>query len=224
VKILVADDDRELGEILSFALTRAGFEVVRAMDGEETLEQFATAQPALVLLDYSMPKLDGLEVCRRLRAQSAVPIIMLTVRSAEEEIVRAFELGADDYVTKPFSPKQLIARIKAALRRSGTSATVALSVGGIRLAPERHEAILGGGETIRLTPLEFRLLHILMLNRGQVMSADALVEQVWGHEEHVGDRTLLKGLVRRLRQKVDVDPEKSSLIKTVAGVGYSFVP
>ena len=224
MRILVADDDRELGEILSFALTRAGFEVVRAMDGEEALARFSQTQPALVLLDYSMPKLDGLEVCRRLRAQSSVPIIMLTVRSAEDEIVRAFELGADDYVTKPFSPKQLIARIKAALRRSGGAATAALSVGDIRLVPERQEVTLSDGQSIRLTPLEFRLLHSLMLNRGQVMSADDLVEQVWGHEEHVGDRALLKGLVRRLRQKVDVNPDKASLIKTVAGVGYSFVP
>ncbi|TMC47702.1 MAG: response regulator transcription factor [Chloroflexi bacterium] len=224
MRILVADDDRELGEILSFALTRAGYEVLRAMDGQQALELFAQAQPALVLLDSNMPKLDGLEVCQRLRAQSSVPIIMLTVRNAEEEIVRAFELGADDYVTKPFSPKQLLARIKAALRRSGTPASAALSVGSIRLHPERHEVTLPDGEIARLTPLEFRLLHILMRNRGQVMSADQLVEHVWGHEEHVGDRILLKGLVRRLRQKVDLDPARPSLIKTVAGVGYSFVP
>ena len=123
-----------------------------------------------------------------------------------------------------FSPKQLLARIKAALRRSGTPASAALSVGSIRLHPERHEVTLPDGEIARLTPLEFRLLHILMRNRGQVMSADQLVEHVWGHEEHVGDRILLKGLVRRLRQKVDLDPARPSLIKTVAGVGYSFVP
>ncbi len=223
MKILVADDDRELGEILNLALTRAGFDVVRAMDGEQALELFAQTQPSLVLLDFAMPKLDGLEVCRQLRTQSSVPIIMLTVHNAEEEIVRAFELGADDYITKPFSPKQLIARVKAALRRSGASVSSALTVGDVRLFPERHEVLFGGGETVRLTPLEFRLLHVLMLNRGQVMSTDQLVEQVWGHEEHIGDRTLLKGLVRRLRQKVDVDPDRSSLIKTVAGVGYSFM-
>jgi DNA-binding response OmpR family regulator len=176
------------------------------------------------LLDYTLPKLDGLEVCRRLRVQSSVPIIMLTVRNQEEEIVHAFELGADDYVTKPFSPKQLIARIKAALRRSGVSTPSALSVGGLRLHPERHEVSRSGLGTICLTPLEFRLLYVLVLNRGQVMSADALVAEVWGHAEHVGDRTLLKGLVRRLRQKVDVDPSQPSLIKTVAGVGYTFLP
>ncbi|MCA1553049.1 MAG: response regulator transcription factor, partial [Chloroflexi bacterium] len=121
MKILVADDDRELSEILNFALTRAGFEVMHAADGEEALARFTETQPALVLLDYTMPKLDGLEVCRRLRATSSVPIIMLTVRNTEEQILHAFELGADDYITKPFSPKQLDARIKAALRRSSVS-------------------------------------------------------------------------------------------------------
>ena len=120
--------------------------------------------------------------------------------------------------------QEMLARIKAALRRSGTPASAALSVGSIRLHPERHEVTLPDGEIARLTPLEFRLLHILMRNRGQVMSADQLVEHVWGHEEHVGDRILLKGLIRRLRQKVDLDPARPSLIKTVAGVGYSFVP
>lgn len=224
MKILVADDDRELSELLSFALTRAGFEVVKAADGEQALSVFAETQPALVLLDYTMPKLDGLEVCRRLRAVSTVPIIMLTVRNQEEDIVHAFALGADDYVTKPFSPKQLVARVKAALRRGSHFAPNTLTVGDMQLYPERHEVNRSGIGTIRLTPLEFRLLHTLVLNRGQVMSAQTLVAEVWGYDEPVGDRTLLKGLVRRLRQKVDVDPAQPSLIKTVAGVGYVFLP
>src|SRR5256885_6623507 len=135
MKILVADDDRELSEILGFALVRAGFEVVRAADGEEALRQFDESHPALVILDWSMPKLNGLEVCERLRARSSVPIIMLTVHNQEEEIVRAFELGADDYVTKPFSPKQLVARIHAALRRAGATPPNLPAVGNLQLNP-----------------------------------------------------------------------------------------
>jgi len=222
MKILVADDDRELLDLLGFALQRAGFEIVQASDGEQALARFQEHLPSLVLLDAAMPKLDGLEVCRRLRAQSAVPIIMLTVRNQEEDILRAFDLGADDYVTKPFSPKQLVARIKATLRRSGVCTPNFLSVGNVRLEPERHQVHLPGGEGIRLTPLEFRLLHVLMQNQGRVMGADELVEQVWGYEEDSGDRVLLKGLVARVRKKVDADPSQPSLIKTVPGAGYTF--
>jgi DNA-binding response OmpR family regulator len=222
MKILIADDDRELGEILNFALTRAGFEVVAATDGVQALEMFDAVGPALVLLDWSMPRMDGLEVCRRLRERSTVPIIMLTVRSQEEDVLRAFEAGADDHVAKPFSPKQLIARIRAALRRAGPAASGELSSGNLKLDPIRHALIRPDIGAINLTPLEFRLLHALAQNRDQVMSPDALIEQVWGHDEPDGGRTLLKGLVRRVRQKVDVDPDQPSLIKTVAGVGYLF--
>lgn len=224
MKILVADDDRELSEILRFTLTRAGFGVVSACDGAQALTLFATEQPALVLLDWMMPQVNGLEVCRRLRAQSPVPIIMLTVRNQEEEILQAFDWGADDYITKPFSPRQLVARIRAALRRAGAAAPGALSLGPLRLYPERHEVSRADVGTIRLTPLEYRLLHVLVINHGRVMSVDALVTEVWGHEEHVADRALLKGLVRRLRQKIDMDPTQPSLIKTVSGIGYAFVP
>jgi DNA-binding response OmpR family regulator len=222
MKILIADDDRELGEILNFALTRAGFEVVAATDGVQALEMFEAEQPALVLLDWSMPRMDGLEVCRRLRERSTVPIIMLTVRNQEEDVLRAFEVGADDHVAKPFSPKQLVARVRAALRRAGPPATSELSSGNLKLDPIRHAVIRPDVGAISLTPLEFRLLHVLAQNRDQVMPPDAIIEQVWGHEDPVGGRTLLKGLVRRVRQKVDVDPAQPSLIKTVAGVGYLF--
>lgn len=221
MKILVADDDRELSDILSFALSRAGFAVVTAADGEQALARFRSEQPALVLLDVSMPRLDGFEVCRRLRAESAVPILMLTVRDEEEEILRAFDLGADDYVTKPFSPKQLVARIKAALRRGGADAPVATEAGPLRLDPERHEVSRPGAAAIGLTPLEFRLLQVLVANRGRVVPADELVAQVWECQRHVGDRALLKGLVRRLRQKVEPDPGQPAWIQTVAGIGYT---
>ncbi|MBI4790625.1 MAG: response regulator transcription factor [Chloroflexi bacterium] len=224
MKILVADDDRELIEILAFTLQRAGFEVVRAMDGEQALTQFKAHQPALVLLDGMMPGLDGFQVCERLRAESAVPIIMLTVLEKEEEVLRAFELGADDYVTKPFSPKQLVARVKAALRRNGAHAPSALAIGDLQLDAERHEARRNDGVRIRLTPLEFRLLKILMANCGKVMDVEVLVEQVWGHKDHVGERQLLKGLVRRVREKVETDPSRPEYIKTVAGAGYVFSP
>ena len=222
MKILIADDDRELSEILNFALTRAGFEVVSAADGVQALEMFDSQQPALVLLDWQMPRMDGLDVCRKLRERSSVPIIMLTVRNHEDDVLRAFEAGADDHVAKPFSPKQLVARIRAALRRAGPQAVAELSTGSLRLDPIRHAVIRPDIGTINLTPLEFRLLHVLAQNRDQVMSPEAIVEQVWGHDEPVGGRTLLKGLVRRVRAKVDVDPAQPSLIKTVAGVGYLF--
>jgi DNA-binding response OmpR family regulator len=222
MKILIADDDRELGEILNFALTRAGFEVVAATDGVQALEMFEAEQPALVLLDWSMPGMDGLEVCRRLRERSTVLVIMLTVRNQEEDVLRAFEAGADDHVAKPFSPKQLVARIRAALRRAGPPATGELASGNLKLDQIRHALIRPDVGAISLTPLEFRLLHVLAQNRDQVMSPDAIIEQVWGHDDPVGGRTLLKGLVRRVRQKVDVDPAQPSLIKTVAGVGYLF--
>ena len=222
MKILIADDDRELSEILNFALTRASFEVVSAADGVEALEMFDGEQPALVLLDWSMPRMEGIEVCRRLRERSSVPIIMLTVRNHEDDVLRAFEAGADDHVAKPFSPMQLIARIRAVLRRAGSPTGGELTSGTLRLDPIRHAVIRPDSGAINLTPLEFRLLHVLAQNRDQVMSPDAIVEQVWGHDEPVGGRTLLKGLVRRVRAKVDVDPDQPSLIKTVAGVGYLF--
>ncbi len=224
MKILVADDDRELIEILAFTLQRAGFEVIRASDGEQALTQFQAHHPALVLLDGVMPGLDGFQVCERLRSESSVPIILLTVLNQESEVLRAFDLGADDYITKPFSPKQLVARIKAALRRTGTSVPSAFSVGDLQLNPDRHEVTRAGDSVIRLTPLEFRLLQVLMVNCGKVMDVDVLVEQVWGHKDHVGDRALLKGLVRRVREKVEEDPSQPRLIKTVAGAGYLLSP
>ena len=222
MKILIADDDRELSEILTFALTRAGFEVVSAADGAQAIEMFESEQPALVLLDWEMPRMDGIEVCTRLRERSEVPIIMLTVRNHEDDVLRAFEAGADDHVAKPFSPRQLVARIRAALRRAGPQAPGDLSSGALRLDPIRHAVIRSDSGPINLTPLEFRLLHVLAQNRDQVMSPEALVEQVWGHDEPIGGRALLKGLVRRVRAKVDIDPDQPSLIKTVAGVGYLF--
>jgi DNA-binding response OmpR family regulator len=222
VKVLIVDDDRELSEILVFALTRAGFDVVAATDGVQVLEMFDAVQPALVLLDWTLPRMDGLEVCRRLRERSTVPIIMLTARNHEDDVLRAFEAGADDHIAKPFSPKQLVARIRAALRRAGPAAGGELSSGNLKLDPIRHALIRRDIGAISLTPLEFRLLHVLAQNRDQIMSLDALVEQVWGHDERGGERTLLKGLVRRVRQKVDIDPDQPSLIKTVAGVGYMF--
>ncbi len=222
MKILVADDDRELGEILTFALQRAGFDVVKAEDGEQALRLFGEAEPALVILDYNMPRLDGLEVCRRLRKVSAVPIIMLTVRNSEEDILRAFDSGADDYITKPFSPRQLIARIRAELRRTGAAPSGVITSGTLTLDPVRHDVQRAGAGAVNLTPLEFRLLHVLIQNRNQVLPVEDLVRHVWGHEETSGDRVLLKGLVRRLRLKIDTSDDGPSRIKAVAGVGYAY--
>jgi DNA-binding response OmpR family regulator len=222
VKVLIVDDDGDLSEIIDFALTRAGFDAVAATDGVQALEMFDAVQPALVLLDWTLPRMDGLEVCRRLRERSTVPIIMLTVRNHEDDVLRAFEAGADDHIAKPFSPKQLVARIRAALRRAGPAVGSGLSSGNLKLDPIRHMLIRPDIGAINLTPLEFRLVHALAQNRDQIMSLDALVEAVWGHDVPNDRRTLLKGLVRRVRQKVDIDPDQPSLIRTVAGVGYMF--
>jgi DNA-binding response OmpR family regulator len=220
MKILLVDDDAALAEVTAFALRRAGFLVVHAYDGEQALERWADEQPDLIILDLQLPKKDGLAVCRELRAQSAVPIIMLTVRASDEEIVQGLELGADDYIPKPFSPKQLIARAQAVLRRS--------VVVPQRMSLQASDMVLDTAQQIvhtprgavRLTRLEYRLLHYLLVNQGQVVPTDAILSHVWGYAG-VGDRALLKQLVYRLRQKLEAPDAAHPYIATVPGVGYT---
>ncbi len=179
-------------------------------------------QPDLVLLDINLPKLSGLEVLRRIRAESKTPVIMLTVRAEDEDVVRGLDLGADDYIAKPFSPKTLLARIRAVLRRTTTAMpTGDLAVGPLRLDVDRQEILPSDGAPIHLTPLEFRLLQYLMIHAGQVVDSDSLIQHVWGNDES-GDRMLLKQLVRRLRRKIESDPANPRYIETVPNVGYSF--
>src|SRR5262245_33400234 len=219
MKILVVDDDRVLADVVAFTLRREGFQVVQAHDGQVALERWAEEQPDMLVLDVNLPKLDGFAVCRKIREQSNVPIILLTVRDEEDDIVKGLGMGADDYVTKPFSPRQLVARTQAVLRRTGRLAAPAVrQVGQLLLDPSRREARLEQGEAIPLTPLESRLLDYLMLNAGHILTAEAIIEHVWGAEG--GDRDMLRQLVRRLRSKIEPDPAQPIYIETVAGLGY----
>ena len=223
MKVLVVDDDRDLRELIGFALAQAGFLAVKAADGPSAVRAFDAEGPDLVVLDINMPGASGFQVCEAIRARSRVPIMMLTVRSEEEDLVKALELGADDYLTKPFSPKTLIARIKALLRRAGMESTAApLEAGDIALNLEEHTARIGDGEPVRLTKLELRLLQMLLANAGRTVSSDRLLVHVWGHRNS-GDRQLLKQLVHRLRQKIERDPALPRYLQTAAGAGYKLI-
>lgn len=229
MKILVVEDDLSLSDVLAFSLRRAGYEVVTAFDGLAALQLWESENPDLLVLDLNLPKLDGLAVCRQIRSQAQTPIIILSVRSSDEAVVKGLEYGADDYVVKPFSPTQLVARIKAVARRAGVTETAnVLQVAGLTFDRSRNEVQRRNDEPIRLTPLEARLLERLMLHVGQVLTSDALITAVWGNEG--GDKTMLKQLVYRLRAKIVPDESAASegassaaasLIETIPGVGYS---
>jgi DNA-binding response OmpR family regulator len=222
MKILAADDDRDLRELIGFTLAQAGYLVLKAGDGPSALKTFDEEAPDLVVLDINMPGASGFQVCEAIRKRSRVPVIMLTVRGEEEDLVRALELGADDYLTKPFSPRTLLARIKALMRRAGMENAAPLAVGRITLDIEEHTVRIGSAEPVRLTKLELRLLQMLLANAGHTVSSDRLLIQVWGHRNS-GDRQLLKQLVHRLRQKIESDPALPQLLQTASGAGYKLV-
>jgi DNA-binding response OmpR family regulator len=222
MKILIADDDRDLLALIAFALMQAGYLVVRAADGQTALRAFDAETPDLVVLDINMPGASGFQVCEAIRAKSRVPIMMLTVRGEEEDLVRALELGADDYLNKPFSPRTLLARIKALLRRAGIESSAPLIAGRMVLDPEEHTVTVDQCVPVRLTKLELRLLQMLLANAGRTVNSDRLLVQVWGHRNS-GDRQLLKQLVHRLRQKIEADPANPTLLQTAAGSGYKLV-
>ena len=222
MKILVVEDDLSLSDVLAFTLRRVGYEVITAFDGVAALQLWEAEKPDLVVLDLNLPKLDGLAVCRHIRSQGHTPIIILSVRSGDEDVVKGLELGADDYIVKPFSPNQLVARIRAVSRRAGVVKTSSvLELAGLNFDRSRNEVQGLAGEPVRLTPLEAKLLETLMLNAGRVLTSEALITAVWGAEG--GDRTMLKQLVYRLRAKIDPGEPPSSLIETIPGIGYSFV-
>jgi DNA-binding response OmpR family regulator len=221
MKVLVADDDADLRELIGFTLSQAGYLVLKAPDGATALRSFQEESADLVLLDINMPGLTGFQVCEAIRAASRVPVMMLTVRGEEEDLVRALGLGADDYLTKPFSPRTLLARIKALLRRAGMENTAPLAAGRVRLDLEEHTVQIGSADPVRLTKLELRLLQMLLANAGHAVTSERLLVQVWGHRSG-GDRQLLKQLVHRLRQKIETDPAAPTLLRTAAA-GYKLV-
>jgi DNA-binding response OmpR family regulator len=223
LKILVVDDDLELLGLVAYALRQAGYLVVEASDGAAALAAFEREEPSLVVLDVNLPKLSGLEVCRKIRETSKVPVMMLTVRSAEEDQVQALDLGADDYLTKPFSPRTLLARVRALLRRAGSEKPAPLAAGDFTLDLERQHVVVAGGQAVRLTKLEVRLLQLLLANAGHTLPSERLLSHVWGSRS-AGDRQLLKQLVHRLRQKIETDAADPRYLLTVAGVGYAFRP
>jgi DNA-binding response OmpR family regulator len=222
MKILIADDDRDLLGLIAFTLTQAGYLVVKASDGPSAIHAFKGESPDLAVLDINMPGASGFQVCEAIRAQSRIPIMMLTVRGEEEDLIKSLDLGADDYLTKPFSPRTLLARIKALLRRAGIENAAPVSVGRLLLDAEEHTVKIDGGEPVRLTKLELRLLQMLLANVGRTVSSDRLLVQVWGHRNS-GDRQLLKLLVLRLRHKIEGDPANPQLLQTSAGSGYKLV-
>lgn len=227
MKALIVDDDRVLADVLAFTLRREGFEISMAYDGEEALRRWLSEEPDLIVLDVNMPKLDGFTVCRRIREQTDTPIILLTVRGEEDDVVQGLGLGADDYITKPFSPRQLVARIQAVMRRAGRNAAPATRrTGDLALETSRRELRVIGGEPVTLTALECRLMDYLMLNAGHVVTSEAIIDHVWGAGG--ADRDMLRQLVRRLRSKIaqarqtEVDSleTQAPFVETVPGLGY----
>ena len=222
MKALVVDDDLALADVVSFTLRRAGFEVIVAHDGQAALDRWQAENPDIIILDLNMPKLDGLQVCQRVRAQAETPIIILSVRGDEDDIVRGLQIGADDYIVKPFSPRQLVARTEAVMRRASDrqqSAPAPMKVKDLILDSNRCEVQVGNRQPQRLTKLECKLLETLMINRGQVLTIDMLIDDVWGPVG--GDRSMLKQLVYRLRRKIEIDPSRPVYIATVQGIGYT---
>jgi two-component system, OmpR family, response regulator RegX3 len=222
-KVLVVDDEESLLEAVRYALSREGFDVSVARDGGEAVRRFEADRPDLLVLDLMLPVVNGLDVCRRVRSTSQVPILMLTARDQEVDRVVGLEVGADDYVTKPFSLRELVARVRALLRRAGVAdagESSVLEAAGIRLDPERYEVMVRG-QLVSLPLKEFELLEALLEHRGRVLTRQTLIDRVWGFD-YVGDTKTLDVHVKRLRSRVEEDRHNPKLIVTVRGVGYRF--
>ena len=218
MRILVVDDDTALAEMIGIVLRAEGFDPVFCADGARAFDAFIASQPDLVLLDLMLPGKDGIEVCAEIRAESGVPVIMLTAKSDAADIVRGLESGADDYVVKPFNPKELVARIRTRLRPVSVTTSGNLTVGDLVLDVAGHE-VRRGSTKINLTPLEFELLLALAMKPQQVFTRDMLLEQVWGYH-YKADTRLVNVHVQRLRAKVEEDPDNPRIVMTVRGVGY----
>ncbi|MGO2684293.1 MtrAB system response regulator MtrA [Microbacterium sp.] len=217
-RILVVDDDTALAEMIGIVLRTEGFEPVFCADGAQAVEQWRTQKPDLILLDLMLPGMDGIEICTRIRAESGIPIIMLTARTDTADVVRGLEVGADDYMVKPFNPKELVARIRTRLRPVTAATTEILRIGDLVVDVDAHE-VRRGTTVISLTPLEFQLLVALASKPQQVFSREMLLEQVWGYH-YKADTRLVNVHVQRLRAKVELDPDAPKIVMTVRGVGY----
>ena len=225
-RILLVDDEQPIQTLLSFPLQRDGYEVVQASDGREALTRFSEQPFDLVVLDVMLPRMDGLEVCRRLRARSSVPIIMLTAKSEEIDKVLGLELGADDYITKPFSMREFRSRVKAALRRAGMAQADEdderpIEVRGLRIDPAKRTVTRDADATSPTTFVEFEILNALARSPGRVFTRDMLLARVWGDSAYRDPRTI-DVHIRHLREKIETDPKEPDFIFTVRGVGYRF--
>lgn len=217
-RILVVDDDAAIAEMIGIVLRGEGFEPHFSFDGPAAIEAFASVKPDLVLLDLMLPGIDGIEVCTRIRETSGTPIIMLTAKSDSTDVVRGLESGADDYVVKPFNPKELVARIRTRLRPTAQSEVERLPIGDLVIDVTGHD-VTRDGKSISLTPLEFDLLLALAMKPNQVFTREMLLEQVWGYH-YKADTRLVNVHVQRLRAKVELDADNPSIVMTVRGVGY----
>ena len=221
-RILIVDDDLALAEMLGIVLRNEGLDVTHVADGSSAVAAFRESRPDVVLLDVMLPGIDGLEVCRRIRAESGVPIVMLTAKTDTVDVVLWLESVADDYVVKPFKPQELIARVRARLRRGDDPEPERLQIGDLTIDVAGH-SVKRDGEPLSLTPLEFDLLVALARKPWQVFTREVLLEQVWGYR-HAGDTRLVNVHVQRLRSKVEKDPERPEVVVTVRGVGYKAGP
>lgn len=220
-KILVVDDEAKIVELVRLYLEKDGYQVVEAVDGKSALQQARREKPDLVVLDLNLPEIDGLEVCRQLRAESNVPIIMLTARVEDVDRIVGLELGADDYIPKPFSPREVVARVHAVLRRAAPTPTPdKRTFGELTVDPTRHEARLGSQE-LSLTPTEFKLLEVISRQPGRVFTRLQLVDEVLGEAYEGYDRSI-DAHIKNLRHKIEADPQQPRYILTVYGVGYKF--
>jgi two-component system response regulator RegX3 len=225
-RILVVEDEEALADSVRYNLEREGYAVSVATDGRRALERFRTEHPTLVILDLMLPEISGLDVCRMIRSESDVPIIMVTAKDSEADKVAGLELGADDYVTKPFSMRELVSRVRANLRRSLALGPLpppeeVLAGGPVRMDVSRHDVAIGGA-TVALPPKEFELLEAFLRRKGRLLTRDFLIEEVWG-PDYFGDTRTLDVHVKRLRRKLEADPHHPVHLLTVRGLGYKFV-
>ena len=225
--VLIVEDEPSFVEALTIGLTREGFRVISVTDGFEAVQRFDEVQPDIVLLDVMLPRLSGIDVCRQLRKRSHVPIIMVTAKGAEIDTVVGLEVGADDYITKPYRMREVVARMRAVLRRSPNDSAAAselspgsLAVGDVILDPDEHRVTIDGAD-VALPLKEFELLHLLLVNAGRVLSRDVLIDRVWG-SDYVGDTKTLDVHVKRLRGKLEIDSANPTRIVTIRGLGYKY--